>query len=204
MSVQTHIANIVILANSHNPSILSAEWLDKYSIMPGATLKIQVPDVSIMETNSINMIADQNRLQFVVKEFSEEGIKQCQIAAIKYFETLPHLPYQAIGYNFHYFLAERSLPLPINTKLADKDLAELLGVKLTSQGLLVYWQDQEAQCRLSLEAGQYKDKVPEIIFNFHFEPISDCAEAKRHLEKFTLLYFRCRELANLLDSEMGK
>jgi hypothetical protein len=202
MAFNLYISNIVVLATTHNPSILSEEWLDKYQIIPRAKLVIRTPELSIMESEQLHMVGEAQRIQFSAKKFDADTIKSCANAALKYLETLPHIPYRAIGYNFHYVDKNSQRSFPVATRISGRNIGDILSLPLTDQGFVVYWQDQEARCRLSLEIGENKRK--EMIFNFNFEPLPEGSNsAIKNLSQFEPFFSKSKELVQLLDSNWG-
>ncbi len=94
-------ANIVIVANTHNPSIVSKEWAMEKGMITGSVINfIHTPTLSVIETNDLNIILDPERLQILAKNVNTIDMLP-KIAEI-YIRNLPEIPYVAIGLNFTY------------------------------------------------------------------------------------------------------
>ncbi|AKB76253.1 hypothetical protein MSLAZ_2992 [Methanosarcina lacustris Z-7289] len=95
--------NIIILAKNHNPSIISREWLrDKKIIEGDITNFAHTPAFSVVETETVSIVADPERLQISLKKDFQENITKLQEIADRYVEQLPETPYTAIGINYLY------------------------------------------------------------------------------------------------------
>lgn len=102
MEIKLSHIDIVILAEAHNPSIISPEWLKNYKLISEVQKNfIYTPAFSMFESESFVLIVDQNRWQLTTKKLTEENIiKSFPDIAKKYVEILPHIPYKALGFNF--------------------------------------------------------------------------------------------------------
>ena len=93
--------NTVIIASSHNPSILSPEWLKKYKLIE-ETLKTfaHTPDFSLFESESFQIIIDRQRLQITAKKKDKSSLMSLAKITKQYIKLLPHIPYKSLGINF--------------------------------------------------------------------------------------------------------
>jgi len=96
----------VIVAQSHNPSILNPDFLKRNDIVPSdwevKDAPITTSQVSQVTFNSgIIISAQYNRLVFreSIKDFSPENLSLHEIAT-KYVKILSHVSYVAVGTNF--------------------------------------------------------------------------------------------------------
>ena len=98
-------ASIVVLAENHNPSIVSKDWLTQNKIIEEEILNFtHLPVVSITETNNFNLFIDPNKLQLTIKKISSENLKALPQIISEYLGKLPETPYTAIGFNYSYRL----------------------------------------------------------------------------------------------------
>ena len=96
--------SVVVTAQSHNPSILSHEFLVKNEIVPSKWLVSEAyssPTVSLVSyTSDIQWLLDQSRLavnQKCQSKFQDNyDLHQC---VQKYVRKLPHVSYQNLGLN---------------------------------------------------------------------------------------------------------
>ena len=78
--VQTQ-ASIVLLANSHNPTIVTNEWLTRKEVLTESPEDFtHTPLFSSVETTSFVLYVDPQRLRLDVKTFNHDSLYQdCQI-----------------------------------------------------------------------------------------------------------------------------
>lgn len=99
--------SIVLLANSHNPTILNPDFLEKTNIIEHdwnwqvIGQPITTPAVSSVHYSS-NVLVTVDPTKFQITDRSGEQIDGNQIATIasNYVRALPHIPYTAMGINF--------------------------------------------------------------------------------------------------------
>jgi hypothetical protein len=95
--------NVVILAESHNPTIVSKDWIIKKEVLEEPiTNFIHTPPFSMVENNELSIHVDLNRMQIIVKKVEPDIINKLPIAIKKYVSSLPETPYTAVGFNFSY------------------------------------------------------------------------------------------------------
>ena len=94
-------ANIVVLANSYNPSIVSRDWvLSRQLLSEPIGDFVHTPAFSLIQNNNFSLAVDMNRLQLSVKEPNPENMKLMPQIIKKFFILLPETPYRAMGFNF--------------------------------------------------------------------------------------------------------
>nr|CBH38216.1 hypothetical protein BSM_16930 [uncultured archaeon] len=95
--------NVVILAKSHNPTIISKEWVIKKDVLEGPIINfIHTPPFSMVENNDLRIHVDSGRMQIIVKRVEPDIIDKLPIVIKNYVNSLPETPYTAIGFNFSY------------------------------------------------------------------------------------------------------
>lgn len=117
-------ANIIILANSHNPSIASKEWLKEKKIIEEEIINFtHTPMLSVVESNNFLLIVDTERLQVQAKNTNDKNLDELVRIVDKYLTCLPETPYNAIGFNYIYQIPSESkflkIIFPINEKFKD-------------------------------------------------------------------------------------
>jgi hypothetical protein len=106
VALQPLNSSIVVLAESHNPSILHPSFLQAQGIVPSSWLPAAPPlctsTVSLIKyENGIHFALDLAKLQ-VIATAPPQNLKELQIAPLVslYLYKLPHVPYRAVGINF--------------------------------------------------------------------------------------------------------
>jgi len=100
-------ANVVIIAEAHNPSILSPDWLKRNEVITEDPNQfILTPDFAVFESKSFNLMVDRQRWQLNTKRVNPSSIESLSTIATKYFDLLPHIPYLKLGMNFDWLIEE--------------------------------------------------------------------------------------------------
>jgi hypothetical protein len=95
--------NVVILARSYNPTIVSKEWVIKKEVLEEPVINfIHTPPFSMVENNDLRIHVDSGRMQIIVKRVEQDIIDKLPIVIKNYVNSLPETPYTAIGFNFSY------------------------------------------------------------------------------------------------------
>lgn len=164
--------SVVIVAREHNPAIVSEEFLKKNGIVPRDWETVDNQPVFTTPAYSVvsfknGVLWDVNPTICTISERVEGGFKDSYLtreSAKKFVETLPHVPYLAVGINWHIFF---------EFKTREKLLAWVKGHFLKEGG----WQGRTnlvhfgfrigTNCTFSLETDKDpKDKIS-VICNFH-------------------------------------
>lgn len=94
-------ANIVILASSFNPSIVSKEWLIRKGIAKDTPKNFtHTPVFSFFESDNFSITLVPDRFQLEVRKINDANLKQLVPMAEKFASSLPETPYTAIGVNY--------------------------------------------------------------------------------------------------------
>jgi len=147
-----------------------------------------------VHSDIVEMVADPQRVQFSAMELNEKGLKHCVSAARLYFKTLPHIPYKAFGFNFHYLVEEVDPTESVEIFIKGEDLKKEILPLVSKNGFISHWSEMEANCRVTLEPKG--NKGPELMFNFHYE-LDDTVMDKVDvgLSNHVSFFKRSRELA---------
>ncbi|MDA2921025.1 hypothetical protein MYX76_16310 [Desulfobacterota bacterium AH_259_B03_O07] len=170
MDFQLIQSNIVVLANKHNPSIISKEWLSRNDIIEENIINFtHMPVASLVETTNYNLVVDQNRLQLSVKNLTPDTLKLLPQFIMKYMEKLPETPYIAIGYNYSYDIKLEQKLLKELLKLNDRKLTETFSEGYNI-GMIVKFHFNNFNATLTLNPINSVKIIGD--FNFQFESSS--------------------------------
>src|ERR1700687_1593386 len=96
-------ANIVLLAENHNPSIATKDWLQYKLIIPEKPINFaNLPVLSRYESENFSFFVDPNRLILEAKNQRPETIEALPQIVRAYAEALPETSYSALGLNFRW------------------------------------------------------------------------------------------------------
>jgi len=159
--------NIVLLANKHNPSIISKDWVINNHILNGEIVNFaHLPVASIVEDMDYNLFIDQDSLRLTVKNINEENIENSSQIIINYVNKLPETPYNAIGFNFLYSLNEDERKLR-DIFIADEDkVTKIFAENYSFGGIIKFkFEDFVVTAKIAPENG----KEVKVDFNFHYK-----------------------------------
>lgn len=175
-------ANIVILARNYNPSIVSKEWLyEKGIIKEAVTSFIHTPPLSVVETEQISFILDENRLQISLKNVTTENIEVLPKVAIDFASYLPETPFVAVGFNYKYHMPKENSLLKTLFQPDDARLKALFSENC-EVGQIVSFAFEEFVVRMS--APPAKDEATRITVELNFH--SDCRGVDEVKERLKL------------------
>ena len=132
-------ANIVILARNYNPSIVSKEWLyQKNIVRETVTNFVHTPPLSLVETEGISFVLNENRLQISLKSVNPESIETLPKIATSFVSCLPETPFVAVGFNYGYYLAKGSSHIEALFSPNDAKLKELFSENYEIGGIVSF------------------------------------------------------------------
>ena len=183
-------ANIVILARNYNPSIISKEWLYEKGIVTETVRNfVHTPVMSVIETDLISLVIEQERLQIALKSISYENIDALPRIAAEFVSSLPETPYVGLGFNYHYRVLKADSQLETLFSPNDSKLKELFSEDYET-GQQVFFQFKGFTVRMSAAPTRGEDAKLSLGFNFH----SDTPGARKVKEKLKL-YANTKEKA---------
>lgn len=166
--LQLRKVSVVILAQSHNPSIISPDWVrSTLSINEKGQNFVHTPPFSLFDSASFLLTVDTDRWDLVSKVLDDAHILLCGRAAGAYFRTLPHIPYKRLGMNYiwAYSPSLKGEHLPqISLKINEIDPNEILDAKSVRCGGTVEGDFKDYTLKLTMH---YEgDQI--LIFNYNF------------------------------------
>lgn len=193
MGIQLLSADIVVLASTHNPSIMSPEWLkNKGLLAENPTNFVHTLDFSLFESRSYRLTLDRFRLQIMATQpgKDEGSLKTVSRIASTYISSLPELPYTALGLNFEWSMSsDTELTTPkMELRLdSDKDWETILYGHTLTFGGIVY--ARKEPYILSLTITPRENGVLIYNFNYHHELAGMSPDAiLNYIAEFTNLY----------------
>jgi hypothetical protein len=166
--LQLNRASIVILAQSHNPSIISPDWVrSKLSINEKEQNFVHTPPFSLFDSASFLLTVDTDRWELVPKILDDVHILICGQAASSYFRVLSHIPYKRLGLNYiwAYSPSIKGERLPqVGLKINNINPNEIFRAKSVRYGGTVEVDFKDYILKLTMN---YKgDKT--LVFNYNF------------------------------------
>jgi len=173
-------ASVVILAEAHNPSILSPDWLkEKKIISENPSNFVHTPDFAVFESKTFSLIVDRQRLQLTAKKTSPKVLGALISIISRYFELLPHIPYLRLGLNFDWLVEEdeRSTPPEIQLTVGSTtDFSDIFPDHKLCFGSIIVAEKNPYKLRLNIEPAE--ENALNYKFNFDYN-IKDVSEDKR-------------------------
>jgi hypothetical protein len=176
--------NIVVLARNYNPSIVSKEWLYQKNIVR-ETVKnfIHTPPLSVVETERISLVLDENRLQVSLKSITAENVASLPKIVAGFVSLLPETPFVAVGFNYTYSIAKEDGQLKTLLRIDDTKLKKLFPGSY-EVGLMVSFSFKPFVVRVTAPPAIGKVIRTPIDFNFHSDA-RGADEVKKRLELYS-------------------
>lgn len=191
-------ANIVILAKSHNPTIVSKEWLTQKEILVGDIVNFaHTPAFSSAETDIFSFIVDPERLQISVKKDIIENIENLPKAAKTYISELPETPYTAIGFNYLYEVTTEQKSLKSILSPNDEKFKRVFSEDYQLGGN-IWFRFEDFLVRINLKP--VNDEKIVADFNFHFDS-EDIGEIIEKIEMYNTIKRKSEEILEGLFSD---
>lgn len=191
MTIKLVKASIIIIAEAHNPSIISPDWLKGNNIISEDPKQfIHTPDFSVFETAIINIVLDRQRLQITLKKLNNKNLQYIMNIAKNYVKLLPHIPYKQLGINFDWLIEkfdEEKLP-QIKPKIGSiTSLDKIIDGDELAFGLKIIAKNNPYTLKLTIDPASENALI--CKFNYHHE-INELKDdiIIEYLDKLTLLY----------------
>jgi hypothetical protein len=169
-------ANVVLVAQNHNPSIFSPDWVQRHHIIDEPQEDfVHTPVFSLYKSSTFQMVADPDRFQLILRVLSPSNLQALEGAITRLIQTLPHVPYKAVGLNFTWIATPEApgegaqrmdqlfLSDPIRLRSAFPEGSD---VKL---GGIVYNVSRRYRLRLLVEPKIKTEENVRLDFNYHFD-----------------------------------
>lgn len=177
MEIRPRLADIVIVASAHNPSIMSPEWLKENSLITEEPKHfVHTPDFSVFESDSFSLVVDRQRLQITAKKQDKISLNSLAKAAVGYIKLLHHIPYISMGLNFVWSCVvgeDEKLP-KIGLSVNANDIKPLFKAYEVSYGGIIYAKKEPYRLKLVIEQQGNNSFVQN--FNYHYELTGMAAE----------------------------
>lgn len=170
MEIKLEGTDIVLIANAHNPSIVTHQWLKNNDLIKEEPQNFtHTPGFSIFESENLFLTVDYQRLQIVAKNHNEETLKSLNNFIAGYISILPQIPYVALGLNFIWkviFTEDEKSP-NIIIKINEKKINFLFDEIKTKFGGIIYMTNFPYVLKIVFEP-VHKNMIM-FNFNFHHE-----------------------------------
>ena len=178
------LASIVLLAEAHNPSILSPDWLKRNQVIIENPVQfVLTPDFAIFESKKYNLIVDRQRLQLIAKKPTKQNANSIMEIIIKYVEILSHIPYLRLGFNFEWLAEENETSMPPEIKLSlgtITDMSPLIPDHELCYGSIISAKAKDYQLRLSI----IPTNEDAVTYRFNFDYTIKDTEVEKIVEFF--------------------
>jgi hypothetical protein len=204
--LQLHRVSVVILAQSHNPSIISPDWVRSTLLIDEKEQNfIHTPPFSLFDSASFLLTVDADRWELVPKVLDDAHILLCGRVAGAYFRTLSHIPYKKLGLNYiwAYSPSLKGEHLPqISLKINGINPNEIFRAKSVRYGGTVEMDFKDYILKLTMN---YRvDKTLEFNYNFSHD-IQNWSTQKRVgvANRLLSLKARSQEMTNMILARKG-
>ena len=153
---------------------------------------VHTPPLSVVETEQISFVLDENRLQISLKNVTAENIEVLPKVAIDFVSCLPETPFVAVGFNYKYHLPKQNSLLETLFQTDDAKVTALFAENY-EVGQIVSFAFEEFVVRMS--APPAKDETTRITVELNFH--SDCRgvdQVKKRLELHRVTVEKAEEI----------
>ena len=172
-------ANIIILANNHNPAIPTKDWLLTKSVFSKEpTNFINTVLLSVFESEEYVLEINEKRLSLIVKKPEDIKIDELINIVKKYINALPETPYSAIGFNIHWRCIRSNSEENIISDLQKRfcknqdTIAKIIGTKEFKYGLSFIFIENDIQISVNIVPDKVKEEF-DVRLNFHKDILSN-------------------------------
>ena len=181
-------ANIVVIASSFNPSIVSKDWIfDKGVINEPSENFTHTPGFSFFESEHYTMTLVPGRFQLTLKKKFQSKFAELISNTETFVDKLPETPYTAIGTNY-IWQTETSSNEVLKEKLNDiftfkRDRFPKIFERKDVRVGITIWLNYDSFCvKLSIEP--HLETMKQILCNFNYHAnIKGSKELKERLSK---------------------
>ena len=173
-------ANIVVLAQTHNPTISSRDWLCSKGVFSPDDFQgdfekrfVHTPAFATCETPHFRFFVDESRLQMGVKLEADEDFLGSLVEKVQcYVQSLPETRYTAVGFNFvhnvEFGAAEERLAFA-NKRLGKDAIASVMGLRQGpfEIGAILVWWEQNGRVRAVVEPKAGEEESYLLQTNVH-------------------------------------
>jgi hypothetical protein len=177
ISLILHWVNVVILAKSHNPSILNPDFLRINDIVPfdwEAKEVLTTPAfATVRYPGNVAFLLDQERLE-VRKECDTSFQDNYDIHnfAARYVKLLPHVSYTSVGLNWQISMEMDEPGKFITERFVRPEAWKVSGAELMQSSVKLSFQIENAVCNVNFSSGKAKmpgrEYYPAVIINVNF------------------------------------
>jgi hypothetical protein len=208
--------SVVVLAREHNPSILHPSFLFSKGIVPEewevAEPPLCTPPLAIVKfKNGITFSVESSKFQVIQspppQELDDSIVPKL---AINYIESLPYVPYTAVGINITVALSHKKPEKYLIDRFLIQENCNVSGLNLEAAILHFIYPINNGVLNLHCEPGEVKEDDPSsrnpvvlVKANYHVSCIGDevVSEVKEAISAFSI---RCKHFEDSVITEVFK
>jgi len=189
-------ADIVILAEAHNPSILSPQWLkDNELITEKPDQFVHTPDFSFFNSKNYHLVVDRQRLQVTTKKTTKQLLEALKNFALNYCKILPHIPYKSIGMNFTWNVEaklDESLPVIKNSIGKITDFKKMFKEFEINNGIIINVKKEKYLHKITIESFSKNNLIFRFNNHYNVEKLNN-VEIIDLINNYNMLYQESKE-----------
>jgi len=182
---------MVLLAEAHNPSILSPDWLKRNKVITeNPNQFVLTPDFAVFDSKSFNLVVDRQRLQLNAKKATPVTLNELVTIITKYLTLLPHIPFLRLGLNFEWVVEEdeKNPPPEINLTIGStKDFQAIFPQHDLCYGSIIYAKKEAYRLQLTIEPTDENALIYKFNFDYNVKDIA-IDKIKEFVENYPELY----------------
>lgn len=202
-----HWINAVLIASSHNPSIINPEFLRKQRIVPSGWEPVQSivtpTGSSVLYNSNVRFTTDHTRLEIRQDTENIPGFhNEVFTIASRLLKVLPHPAYKRLGMNWQVSIQKAEPSLWLRERFLVKGAWTSVVTPPIGLSLTLQYQDNSANCNIALAGAvieQGNERYDAISANVNFDhAVSEPKVARAELAKAESKYAFMMERLSLL------
>lgn len=196
MEIKLVKSSIVILASSHNPSIITPQWLKKQKIINEKPINfVNTNEFTFINYKDFSITVDLRRVMLSAIKYNIETIELLEFIGKKYINLLPHNPYEALGLNFGWQVKSfgtREVKINIQINTINNISSTLKGHEI-NYGCIIYARKTPYLLKLTIDPTSeniyfnnfnYHHKIKDIDIDIVIKYINNFRNLYIHSQKF--------------------
>lgn len=206
MKPTLNAANVVVIASSFNPSIVTKDWLLSKGIVKEHPEDFtHTPGFSFYKSENFAITLFPDRLQLELRKINQNNIEELTTTAKRFISFLPETPYVAVGTNYRWQI-EGLTEGDIKDKLRElftfnwNKFPGLFSEKEVTLGLLMWQKYNKFLMRLTIEPNLRTMIHILCSFNYHAN-IRGSEEVQQRLAETHLTLSHSKSVVNEMFGE---
>lgn len=166
MDINVVRTDVVIIANSHNLSMINNKWItEKEFINEPLVQAINAPGMANYLSGSYNISATDQKMVFSTNKDKEENLQTIKKLVMDYIKENKYIEYTVMGLNFLVSVQNLQVFPQVTLLINQKKISDLITAKSLDYGGIIHAQMDNCILNLTIDKN---NELLELKFNFHY------------------------------------